>query len=69
MEVSGRHLQLQADNESLLKQMLAGKTIQEVEKLTIAATLKKNKGRRDLTAEELGISVRGLQNKIVAYKL
>lgn len=69
VEVSGRHLQLQADNESLLKQMLAGKTIQEVEKLAISATLKKNKGRRDLTAEELGISVRGLQNKIVAYKL
>ena len=69
VEVSGRHLQLQADNEALLSKMLAGKTIQEVEKLAIEATLKKNKGRRDMTAEELGISVRGLQNKIAAYKL
>ena len=69
VEVSGRHLQLQADNQAMLSRMLAGKTIQEVERLTIEATLKKNKGRRDITAEELGISVRGLQNKIIAYKL
>lgn len=69
IEVSGRHMRMQSDGENMLGEMLAGKTIQEVEKLTIEATLKKNRGRRDMTAKELGISVRSLQNKILAYGL
>ncbi|HOT59494.1 MAG TPA: sigma-54 dependent transcriptional regulator [Spirochaetales bacterium] len=50
-----------------LKDMLAGMPIKQIESIAIEATLSKNGGRRDLTAKELGISVRSLQNKIIEY--
>jgi len=58
-----------SDDELCLKQLLAGIPIQKLEQLAIEATLEKNGGRRDVTALELGISIRGLQNKIAEYKL
>lgn len=48
---------------------LSQKTMKEIERKAIEVTLLKNDGRRDLTAESLGISVRSLQNKIKEYKL
>ncbi len=69
VEISGRIQQAHYNGEEMLNEMLAGRALHEVEKLAIAATLKKNNGRRDITAKELGISVRGLQNKISAYEL
>jgi transcriptional regulator with PAS, ATPase and Fis domain len=48
---------------------LASHSLKEIEKLAIAQTLKKNGGRRDKTADDLGISKRGLLNKIHEYDL
>ena len=48
---------------------LAGMTIKEIEKLAIRQALERNGGRRDLSARELEISVRTLQNKIHEYEL
>lgn len=54
---------------SSLPDLLAGMPLRDVERAAIDATLKKNGGRRDMSARELGISVRGLQNKINDYGL
>ena len=62
----GRSPENSAD-ESCLKQLLAGMPIRRLEHLAIEATLEKNGGRRDISARELGISIRGLQNKIAEY--
>ncbi|OQB20424.1 MAG: acetoacetate metabolism regulatory protein AtoC [Firmicutes bacterium ADurb.Bin182] len=48
---------------------LAGRKLRDIEKIVIDATLKKNGGRRDITADQLGISTRGLINKIGEYGL
>lgn len=53
--------------EASLDQLLASMSLKELERLAIMATLKKNNGRRDKTAEDLGISKRGLLNKINEY--
>lgn len=58
-----------ADQEICLKQLLAGMPMEKLEKLAIEATLEMNGGRKDITAQQLGISIRGLQNKITEYKL
>lgn len=42
-------------------------TIREMEKLLIEASLRRNHGKRDATAAELGISLRSLFNKIREY--
>ncbi len=52
-----------------LADMLGGLALKDIEKLAIGATLEKNNGRRDLSARDLGISVRSLQNKIILYGL
>jgi len=57
------------NQELCLKQLLAGMPMLQLEKLAIEATLEKNGGRRDITAQQLGISIRGLQNKISEYGL
>ena len=44
-------------------------SLREMEKRTIKAALARNHGRRDITAQELGISTRGLLNKIREYSL
>lgn len=48
---------------------LAETNLKEIEKRAVKVTLDKNKGRRDLTAKDLGISKRGLLNKINEYEL
>lgn len=48
---------------------LVGLSLKEVERLVIEASLKLNKGHRKATAEMLGISERGLRNKINEYGL
>lgn len=53
------------DAESLF----AGKTLQELERLAIASAYKRNGGKRKLIAAELGISERGLWNKLKEYDL
>ena len=52
-----------------LESYLANHSLKEIEKLAISQTLKKNNGRRDKTADDLGISKRGLLNKIHEYGL
>lgn len=44
-----------------------GKTLREVEREVIAAVFKKHEGKRSEIAEELGISERGLWNKLKEY--
>jgi len=48
-------------------QQLAGKPMEEIEAHVIEATLELNQGHRQKTAEMLGISERGLRNKIHKY--
>jgi len=48
---------------------LVGLTLQEAERELIKAALKMNKGHRKATATMLGISERGLRNKIQEYDL
>ena len=50
-----------------LYQQLAGRSMEEIEKNVIQATLNINDGHRQKTAEMLGISERGLRNKIQRY--
>lgn len=50
-----------------LEAFLSTHNFKEIEKLAIEYTLKKNNGRRDLTAVDLGISRRGLQLKMQEY--
>jgi two-component system response regulator AtoC len=70
MEVKNRFTPMMQKNTGIsLHDMLAGMTLNEIERVAIEATLAKNKGRRDITAKELGISIRGLQNKISEYGL
>lgn len=44
-------------------------SLREIERRTIEVTLRKNHGRRDQSADQLGISKRGLLNKIKEYGL
>jgi two-component system response regulator AtoC len=46
-----------------------GLTLKDIERKIIEATLELNEGRRNDTARMLGISDRGLRNKINEYKL
>jgi two-component system response regulator AtoC len=55
--------------EKAIDEYLAENSLNEIEKRSIKATLNKNKGRRDLTVTDLGISKRGLLNKINKYGL
>lgn len=44
-------------------------TLKEAEKILIKRCLERNKGRRNISAKSLGISEKGLRNKIKTYKL
>ncbi len=50
-----------------LESLLANRSLKEIEVLVIREALKRNKGHREQTAQELGISMRGLYNKIREY--
>lgn len=50
--------------EKSIDEYLAATSLKEIEKRTVKVTLDKNNGRRDQTANDLGISKRGLLNKI-----
>lgn len=52
-----------------IDEYLANTSIKDIEKRAIKATLDKNNGRREQTAMDLGISKRGLLNKINEYGL
>ena len=53
--------------EDSIDNYLASTDLKEIEKRAVKVTLNKNNGRRDLTAKGLGISKRGLLNKINEY--
>lgn len=52
-----------------IDEYLANTSLKDIEKRAIKATLDKNNGRREQTAADLGISKRGLLNKINEYGL
>ncbi|MEG0753849.1 MAG: sigma 54-interacting transcriptional regulator, partial [Angelakisella sp.] len=52
-----------------LEDSLAGLSLAELEHITIKATLARNNGRQKITAEQLGISERGLRYKLQEYGL
>lgn len=52
-----------------VEEYLCSTTLKDIERRAIEATLRKNNGRRDQTALDLGISKRGLLNKINEYGL
>lgn len=58
-----------AEKSVPLEGQLANRTIREVEELMIREALRRNNGRREQTAQELGISMRGLYNKIREYDI
>ena len=55
--------------EGVYKEDLAGLTLKEAEKRLILQALKDNRWNRRVTAEKLGISDKGLRNKIAEYGL
>lgn len=55
--------------EDFEMEAFADLTLKELEKLAIQASLKKNGGKQRVTAQKLGISERGLRNKIKEYGL
>ncbi len=67
-EITGGQ-ELQQPSSAALEQFLASNNLKELERRAILATLKKNNGRRDKTAEDLGISKRGLLNKLNEYNI
>lgn len=56
-------------NTGEAERLLAGKTLQEVEKLAIETSYRAHGGKRTAMAAELGISPRGLWNKLKEYGL
>jgi two-component system response regulator AtoC len=50
-------------------EMFSSLTLKEIEKKVIEARLCENHGHQKRTAEQLGISVKGLRNKILYYKI
>ena len=60
---------LEMRSDDSLENMLAGFSLAEIEKMAIRGTLKKYNGKQKPTAESLGISDRGLRNKIKEYGL
>lgn len=51
-------------SEDDIEQFLRGKTLQQLENMAVVASYKRHGGKRKLIAEELGISARGLWNKL-----
>ena len=61
------------DDRATAREVAAGQlgcmTLREVEELLIRLSLRRNGGKRKATAEELGISERGLWNKMAEYHI
>jgi two-component system response regulator AtoC len=57
------------DDANGFKELLCSLSLRQVEKMTIEACLEKHEGKRKATAKQLGISERGLRNKINEYGL
>jgi two-component system response regulator AtoC len=55
--------------DNIFAENILGLTLKEIEKQVIKASLLKNGGHRKATAEILGISEKGLRNKIIEYKI
>jgi len=68
VEISFRSINKNTSEKSI-DEYLAETSLTEIEKRAIIVTLNKNNGRRDLTVKDLGISKRGLLNKIKEYGL
>ncbi len=58
-----------ASDADVSEKLLAGTTLQELERMAILASYRRNGGKRKLMAAELGISERGLWNKLKEYDL
>lgn len=56
-----------APGSDALERLISGKTLQELERMAILGSYRRNGGRRKLIAAELGISERGLWNKLKEY--
>lgn len=61
--------ELRLSKEAFDMKIFCNLTLKELERLVIQASLKKNGGKQRVTAEQLGISERGLRNKIKEYSL
>ena len=57
------------NGEAVFSEDLIGLTLKEIERRIIKSSLARNNGSRKLTAEMLGISDKGLRNKIKEYKI
>lgn len=68
VRAKGASLRREQDVEYSIKQ-LVGYSMKEVEKLMILATLEECEGHRKKTAEVLGISERGLRDKLKSYNV
>lgn len=55
--------------QGIFSEDLVGLTLREIEKRVISATLERHNGHRKRTAETLGISEKGLRNKIAEYRI
>ena len=64
----GRENNLTSDDINELDNLL-GLTLKDAERILIKKCLNKNNGHKKNTAEMLGISERGLRNKIKEYEL
>lgn len=58
-----------APSADVSEKLLTGMTLQELERMAILASYQRNGGKRKLIAAELGISERGLWNKLKEYDL
>lgn len=63
------HEEIGIKQDSIFAENLVGLSLKEIEKRIIRASLIKNKGHRKRTADMLGISDKGLRNKISEYNI
>lgn len=63
--LSADQAELSQDGNNIV---LAGKTLSEIERLAIEAALQRHEGNIRLAAQDLGISSRGLRNKVYQYR-
>ena len=68
-EVAGWSSGYDKENKGIFMRDLVGKTMKEIEREVIIETLARNNGSRKNTAEMLGISEKGLRNKIKEYEI